>query len=140
MKNVNDIVNIAKNSEDNALAQLTTDTSIDISLPTSFATSKDTESNKSNQTNQYPRVHNKSGETSSKRQKTECSLTPENKNINSATLNNDASCSYTISTSILTKYLKKMLIEIGVQTLQINLSQTRGFHVQLKTYAQSVYI
>ncbi len=69
MKNVYDIVNIAKNSDSNALAQLTTNTSIDISLPTSCEISKDTKSNESKQTNKYTTIHNESGETSSKRQK-----------------------------------------------------------------------
>jgi len=107
MKNVNDIVNIATYSESNALAQFTSDTSIDISSLIVNENSEDNESNESKETNKYTTVHNESAETSSKRQKLLCSLTPGNKNIKSATLNNGATCSYTVLANILTDNLKE---------------------------------
>jgi hypothetical protein len=81
MKNVNVIVNVDTTSESNALAHLTNDTSIVISSSIVNKNSEDIESNELNETNKYTTVYNESVETSSKRQRTLCSLIPiKNKN------------------------------------------------------------
>ena len=64
------------------------------------------ELNESDETNKYNTVYNDSAETSSKRQRSICPSIPEYEKIHSATQNNDASCSYTPTTNILTIGLK----------------------------------
>jgi hypothetical protein len=74
MKSVHDIVTIEKNSESNV--------------------SKATESNTSKDTNKYISVDNELVETSSKRQKTLNSFTPQTRNTNMAIFDHGASSSY----------------------------------------------
>ena len=67
MKSVHDIVTIAKISEPNVLANLTTQLSLPINLPNVCENSKATESNTSKDTNKYIIVDKELVETSSKR-------------------------------------------------------------------------
>ena len=69
MKSVHDIVTIAKNSESNISANLTTQLSPPINLPIVCENHKATESNTTSDTNNYITVENELVKTSSKRQK-----------------------------------------------------------------------
>ena len=86
MKSVHDIVTITKNSESIVSANLTTQLSPLINLPIVCENPKDTESNTSKDTNKYITFDNELVETSSKRQKTLSSLTPQTINTNTTTL------------------------------------------------------
>ena len=68
---------------------------------------KDAESNTSKDTNKYITVNNELVETSSKRQKTLRSLTPQTRNTNTTTLDYGASCTYTIIANNLIVNLKE---------------------------------
>ena len=106
MKYVHETFTIAKNSESNVLANLTTQLSPPINLTIVCENPKDTESNTSKDTNMCITVDNKLVETSSKRQKTSISLTPQTRNTNTANLDFCASCNYTITAKNLTVNLK----------------------------------
>ena len=84
MKSVHDIVTIAKNSESNISANLTTQLSPPIHLPIVCENLKATESNTSNDTNKYITDENQFVETSSKGQKTLSSFTSQTRNTNTA--------------------------------------------------------
>ena len=107
MKSINGIVNMDRNLDSNVSAKLTTNPSAPINLTIVCENPKDTESNDSKETNGYITVDNQHIETSSKRQKTLSSLTSQNRNTNTATLYNGASCSYTVIANILTVKLKE---------------------------------
>jgi hypothetical protein len=107
MKSVNCIVNIAENLDSIFLAKLITDLSAPINLPIVCENPEDIESNDSKETNMYITVDNQHAETSSKRQKTLSSRTSQNRNTNTATLDNGASCNYTVTANILTVDLKE---------------------------------
>jgi len=107
MKPVTDIVNIAKYSDSNVSDKLTTDPSAPINLPIICENPKDTESNDSKETNMYIRVDNQLVKASFKRQKTLSSLTSQNRNTITATMDNGASCTYIITANILTVNLKE---------------------------------
>jgi hypothetical protein len=85
MKFVHDIVAIAKYTGSNDSANLTTQLSPPINLPIVCENPKDTESNTSKDTNKYITADNELVETSSKRQRTLSSLTPQTRNTNTAT-------------------------------------------------------
>jgi hypothetical protein len=110
VKYVNDIVTIAKISDSNVLANLTTRPSPPINLPIVCKNPKDTESNASKDTNRYITSDNELVETSSKRHNTLSSLTPQTRNTNMATLDYSASCNYTIIAKNLTVNLKEFTI------------------------------
>jgi hypothetical protein len=76
-------------------------------LPIVCENPKDIESNESKDTNMYILVDNEPVKASSKRQKIFSSLTPQNRNTNTATLDYGASCSYTITVNNLTVNLKE---------------------------------
>jgi hypothetical protein len=101
MKYVQDIVTIAKNSESNVSANLTTQLP-PVNLPSVCENPKAVESNTTNDTNRYITVDNELVESSSKRHKTMRSFTSQTKNTNTAILDHDASCSYTIIPNNLT--------------------------------------
>jgi hypothetical protein len=107
MKSVHDIVTIAKNSESNISANLTTKLSPPINLPIVCENPKATESNTSNYTNKHITVENELVETSSKRHKTLTSFTPQTRNTNMSILDHGASCSYTIIANNFTLNLKE---------------------------------
>jgi hypothetical protein len=107
MKSVHDIVTIAKNSESNISANLTTQLSPPINLPIVCENPKATESNTSNDTNKYITDENQFVETSSKRQKTLSSFTSQTRNTNTAIPDHGASCSYTIISNNFTVNLKE---------------------------------
>jgi hypothetical protein len=107
MKFVHDIVTIAKKSESNISANLTSQLSPPINLPIVCENPKATESNTSNDTNKYITVENELVETSSKRQKTLSSFIPQTRNTNTAILDHGASCIYTIVANNLTVSLKE---------------------------------
>ncbi len=96
MKSVHDIFTIENKTESNVSANLTTQLSPPINLPIVCENPKATESNTSNDTSRYITVDNELVETSSKRQKTLSSFTPQARNTNTVILDHDASCSYTI--------------------------------------------
>jgi hypothetical protein len=107
MKFVHDIVTIAKNSESNISANLTTQLSHPINLPIVCENPKVTELNTPNDTNKYITVENQLVETSSKRQKTLSSVTSQFRNTNTAIPNHGASCGYKVISSIFTVNLKE---------------------------------
>ena len=107
VKSVHDIVAIAKKSESNISANLTTLLSPLINLSSVCENPKATESNTSIDTNNYITVENELVETSSKRHKTLSSFTPQTRNINTAILDHGASCSYTIIPNTFTVNLKE---------------------------------
>ncbi len=107
MKFVHDIIAIAKNSESNISANLTTQLSPLISLSGVCENPKATESNTSIDTNTYKTVENELVETSSKRQKTLTSFTPQTRHTNTAIIAHDASSSYTITPKNFTVNLKE---------------------------------
>ncbi len=96
MKSVHDIVTIAKKSESNILANLTTQLSPPMNLSSVCENPKATVSNTSIDTNNYITVENELVETSSKRHKTLSSFTPQTRNTNTAILDYGASCSYIV--------------------------------------------
>ena len=77
MKYVHDIVTIAKKKKTNISTNLTTHLSPPINLPIVCENPKDTESNTSKDRKRYNAVDNELVETSSKRQKTLSSFTPQ---------------------------------------------------------------
>ena len=81
MKFVHDIVTIAKKSESNISANLTTQLSFPINLQIVCENPKATESNTSIDTNKYIAVENELVETYFKRQKTLSSFTPQTSNL-----------------------------------------------------------
>ena len=107
MKTVHDIVTIAKNSESNISANLTTQLSPPINLPIVCENPKATESNTSNDTNKYITDENQFVETSSKRQKTLSSFTSQTRNTNTTIRDHGASYSYTIISNNFTVDLKE---------------------------------
>jgi len=107
MKSVHNIVNIAKKKDSNASVNLTTKPSAPINLPIVCENPKDVESNESKDSNKYIIVDNEHVETTSKRQKTLSSLTPQNINTNTATRDYGASSSYTVNANNLTVSLKE---------------------------------
>ena len=107
MKYVHDIVTIAKKSESNISANLTTQLSPPINLPIVCENPKATESNTSNDTNKYITDENQFVETSSKRQKTLSSFTPQTRNTNTTILNHVASCSNKVIGNNFTVNLKE---------------------------------
>ena len=107
MKSVHDIVAIAKNSESNISANLTTQLSPLINLSSVCENPKATESNTSIDTNNYITVENELVETSSKRHKTLSSFTPKTRNKNTAILDHAANCSYRIMPNNFTVHLKE---------------------------------
>jgi len=106
MKSVHDIVAVAKNSESNISANLTTQLSPPINLPIVSENPKATESNTWIDTNNYIIVENELVETSSEKQKTLSSFNPQTKNTNTTILDHGASCSYTIIANNFTMNLK----------------------------------
>ena len=96
IKSVHDIVTIAKNSESNISSNLTTQLAPPINLPIVCENPKATESNTSIDTNNYITIENELVETSSRRQKTLSSFTPQTRITNTTILDHGASCTYTI--------------------------------------------
>ena len=94
--------------DSNVSANLTTQLSTPINVPIVCENPKDTESNTSKDTNRYIILDNELVETSSKRQKTLSSLTPQTKNTNTKTLDYGASYRYTIIASNLPVNLKEL--------------------------------
>ena len=107
MKSEDDIVTIAKNSESNISANLTTQLSPPINLSSVCENPKPTESNTSIDTNNYIIVENELVETSSKRHETLTSFTPQTRHTNTAILDHGASSSYTITPNNITVNLKE---------------------------------
>ena len=105
MKSVHDIVDIAKNSESNISANLTTQLSPHINLSSVCESPKATESNTSRDTNKYNTVQNEL-EASSKKQKTLTSYTPQTRHTHTSNIDHGASCSYKIMPNNFTFNLK----------------------------------
>ena len=107
MKSVHGIVTVAKNLESNISANLTTQLSPHINLSSVCEIPKATESNISINTNKYITNENEYGETSSKRQKTSTSFTPQTRHTKTAIFDHVASCSYRIMPNNFTINLKE---------------------------------
>ena len=108
LKSVHGIVTFAKKSDSNVSANLSTQPSPPINLPTFCENPKDAESHTSKDTSMYITVDSKLVVTSSsKRQKTLSSLTPQTINTNTATLDYGASYSYAIIANNLIVNLKE---------------------------------
>ena len=106
MKSVHDIVTVAKNSESSISADLTTQLSPHINLSSVCESPKATESNTSRDTNKYNTVQNEL-ETSSKKQKTLTSYTPQTRHTHRSIIDHGASCSYRIMPNNFTVNLKE---------------------------------
>jgi hypothetical protein len=112
-------------TDSNVSANLTTQPSPPINLPIVCENPKDTESNTSKDTNRYITVDNELVETSSKRQITLRSLTPQTRNINTVTLDYGASCSYRIIANNLTMNLKDFANPISESDIKCTMSNQR---------------
>ena len=106
MKSVHDIVTVANNSESSISSNLTTQLSPHINLSSVCESPKATESNTSRDTNKYNTVQNEL-ETSSKKQKTLTSYTPQTRHTHTSIIDHGASCSYRIMPNNFTVNLKE---------------------------------
>ena len=135
MKFVHDIIAIAKNSESNISANLTTQLSPRINLSSVCEIPKATKSNISIDTNKYITDENEYDETSSKRQKTLTSFTPQTRHTHTSILDHGASCSYRIMPNNFTVNLK----EFADPNWDSNVPSTMSAEIILGPYKQNMH-